>query len=158
MRCEQLCDGIYTDDCFSFVHQLGWECVHWYSGKPVYCFVKECQPDISSSVLKRLPTQRKCTSVAHTIIFFISPIMLAIAVCIYQKHASRKLINILSTLGFSDKLQGGTKMISFYIRVGEWWPFLELEHIFTVWLSQKWESSCKCYHRKSFLWSQTKTQ
>ena len=29
----------------------------WYSGKPVYCFVKECQPDISSSVLKRLPTE-----------------------------------------------------------------------------------------------------
>jgi len=30
--------------------------------------------------------------------------LLANAVCIYQKQASRKLINILSTLGFSDEL------------------------------------------------------
>jgi len=50
---------------------------------------------------------------------FISPILLAVAVCIYQKHASRELIDILNTLGFSDKIQGGTKMISFYIRDGE---------------------------------------
>jgi len=38
----------------------------------------------------------------------------------YQKHASRELIDILNTLGFSDEIQGGTKMISFYIRDGEW--------------------------------------
>jgi len=51
---------------------------------------------------------------------YISPILLAVAACIYQKHASCELIDILSTLGFSDELQGGTKMISFYIRDGEW--------------------------------------
>jgi len=49
-------------------------------------------------------------------------ILQAIAVCIYQKHESCKLIDILSTLGFSDELQKGTEMISFYIRDGEWYP------------------------------------
>jgi len=66
-----------------------------------------------NKVLKSKATQtnqRRCTSVAHAIIsiFFFSLILLAIAVCIYQKHASRELIDILNTLGFSDELQGGT--------------------------------------------------
>jgi len=47
-----------------------------------------------------------CT--CHNFDLFFSLILLAIAVCIYQKHASRELIDILNTLGFSDELQGGT--------------------------------------------------
>lgn len=62
--------------------------------------------------------QRRCTSIAHAIISacrprsFISPILLAIAVYIHQRYASRELIDILSSLGFSDDYKETQKMVS----------------------------------------------
>ena len=67
-------------------------------------------PDSLSLLLNEdLKSKATQTNQRRFFLFFISPIMLAIAVCIYQKHASRELIDILNTLGFLDKIQGGRK-------------------------------------------------
>jgi len=51
---------------------------------------------------------RRCTAIAHSVISacrprsFISPVLLAIAVYIHRKYASRELIDILSSISFAD--------------------------------------------------------
>lgn len=51
--------------------------------------------------------QRKCTSIAHSIIAatrsasFISPLLLGVGSFLYKKYGSSNLINVLSSLGFS---------------------------------------------------------
>ena len=53
-------------------------------------------------------TKRRCTAIAHSIIStcrprsFVSPLLLAIAVYIHKNYASRELIDILSSMNFSD--------------------------------------------------------
>lgn len=53
-------------------------------------------------------TNRRCTAIAHAIISacrprsFISPVLLAVAMYIHGKYASRELIDILSSMGFAD--------------------------------------------------------
>ena len=52
-------------------------------------------------------SERRCTAIGHSIVSacrprsFISPILLSIAMYIHRKYASRELIDILSSLGFS---------------------------------------------------------
>jgi len=64
---------------------------------------------IKSNALKENKSvDRRCTAISHAIIAacrprsFVSPILLAIAVYIHRKYASRELIDILSSIGFAD--------------------------------------------------------
>jgi len=63
---------------------------------------------IKSKGTQKISIERRCTSIAHATISacrprsFISSILLSIAVYINRRYGSRELINILSSMSFSD--------------------------------------------------------
>ena len=65
-------------------------------------------------------SERRITAIAHSIIAacrprsFVSPILLAISVYIHRKYASRELIDILSSMSFSDNYREVQKLSSVY--------------------------------------------
>ena len=105
-----------------------YNCSEYPSMDNMECMIPDSLYLFLDGVIKSKAAQahaRRCTSIAHAIISacrprsFISPILLAIAVYIYQKHASRELIDILSSLGFSDDYKEVQRMVSSFIRNGD---------------------------------------
>lgn len=68
---------------------------------------------------------RRCTAIAHSVISacrprsFISPVLLAIAVYIHRKYASRELIDILSSISFADDYKEVQRFENSLISAGE---------------------------------------
>ena len=68
---------------------------------------------------------RRCTAIAHSVIAacrprsFISPVLLAIAVYIHRKYASRELIDILSSISFADDYREVKRFENSLISSGE---------------------------------------
>ena len=87
---------------------------------------------------------RRRTATAHSWISacrprsFVSPLLLAISVYIHRKYASRELIDILSSLSFSDDYKEVQLFESPHIL---WWTFLQLEWFHTVCV---WQCRCEC--------------
>ena len=68
---------------------------------------------------------RRCTAIADSVISarrprsFISPVLLAIALYIHRKYASRELIDILSSISFADDYREVQRFENSLISVGE---------------------------------------
>lgn len=68
---------------------------------------------------------RRCTAIAHSVISacrprsFISPVLLAIAVYIHCKYPSRELIDILSSISFTDDYKEVQRFENSLLSVGE---------------------------------------
>ena len=69
--------------------------------------------------------ERRCAAIAHSIMSacrprsFVSPILLAVAVYIHRKYASRELIDILNTLGFSDDYKEVQRLNTAFLAKGD---------------------------------------
>ncbi len=96
---------------------------------------------IKSTALKEYKSiERRCTAISHSIIAacrpksFVSPILLAVAVYIHRKYASRELIDILSSMGFADDYKEIQRLNYAFLSKDE--PSYNLKRLHTVCIRQ----------------------
>ena len=81
--------------------------------------------DIIKSNTDKCKRERRCAAIAHSIMAacrprsFVSPILLAVAVYIHRKYASRELIDISNTLGFSGDYKEVQRLNTAFLAKGD---------------------------------------